>query len=173
MLWVESSSCMEHPEQLGMASGLVPASIWDWAEFKQLQTGLVQGAIFQCVFGAPSSKPTRLASNGNEEFEKSPLGAFPGPPVLNAEGGYLGPLPDKCPHGGHQHKLIGKAEDGSWKTGPAAAYPPGLCEEMAKFLVQHLLKHPKAGLGSGAGEEGQLGGTQSSYPTEGPGGQTL
>ena len=27
---------LEHPEQLGMASGLIPASIWEWEEFHQL-----------------------------------------------------------------------------------------------------------------------------------------
>ena len=46
---------IEHPEQLGIASGLIPASIWDWPEFWSLvkSTALTQGALFQCVWGAP------------------------------------------------------------------------------------------------------------------------
>ena len=138
---------VEHPEQLGLASQLVPASIWDWPEFKQLQvnTGLAQAAIFQCSFGATTSKPTRLATNATQEMENSALGSFLGPHVLDAEGRYLGPLPSTCPHGAHQRKLIGKSEDGSWKTSPAAAYPPGLCQQIADLIVRYLLKHPRKG----------------------------
>lgn len=132
---------LEHPEQLGMASGLIPASIWDWIEFKQLEeaTHLLQLAIFQCDFQAETSKPTRLATNAISACDESPLGKFRGPPVLDDLGQYLGPLPQQCAHGSHKHKLIGKAADGSWNTGPAAAYPPRLCEEIALLLVNHFL----------------------------------
>ena len=62
---------LEHPEQLGRAHGTVPASIWNFEQFQELvETGSVaQAAIFQCVFGAPTSKPTRLASSAYAAFE--------------------------------------------------------------------------------------------------------
>ena len=136
---------LEHPEQLGLAGHLVPASIWDWEEFKILQdeTGLQQAALFQCEFGAITSKPTRLASTV-PGFDSSPLGKYLGKHILDEFGGYVGPLPNTCPHKQHSHKLIGKANDGTWKTGPAASYPPGLCKEMATLLVSWLLQ-PKGG----------------------------
>ena len=136
---------IEHPEQLGLAGNLVPASIWDWAEFQQLQkrTGLQQAAIFQCEFGALTSKPTRLATTV-PDFESSPLGKFLGRPKLDEFGVYSGPLPKLCPHRSHDHKLIGKAKDGSWNTSPAAAYPPGLCRAIAELLTSWLLQ-PRRG----------------------------
>ena len=42
-----------------------------------------------------------------------------------------GPLPRSCGHV-HQQKLIGQ-QDGKWRTG--AAYPPGLCEFIAKLCL--------------------------------------
>ncbi len=148
---VGSVFLLEHPEQLGIAQGLVPASIWDWEEFKDLQkqTGLLQMAIFQCEFGAPTSKPTRLATNAINACDFSPLAKFMGPYQMDSEGKYLGPLPLTCPHKGHSHRLIGKAEDGSWNTGPAATYPPGLCQTMADLVTHHLIDHS-----TGAGVKG-------------------
>ena len=145
---------LEHPEQLGMAQGLIPASIWDWPEFHTLcrLSGLVQVAIFQCEFGAPTSKPTRLATSAVASIDDSALGKFQGPHLLSLEGDYGGPLPQVCPHHGHDHKLIGKAADGTWNTGPAAAYPPGLCEEIAKLFVNHLLAHETKGVRGGQEE---------------------
>lgn len=136
---------LEHPEQLGIAQGLVPASIWDWQEFNDLleATKALQWAIFQCEFGAPTSKPTRLATNAISASETTPLAKFTGPHQLDPEGRYVGPLPLKCPHGSHQHRLIGK--DGSWNTGPAATYPPELCKEIAAVVVHHLLNHQPGG----------------------------
>ena len=133
---------VEHPKQLGVAGNLVPASIWDWPEFSQLleDTGLLQGAIFQCEFGALTLKPTRLATS----IPASPLGKFISKHCLSETGAYIGPLPRMCPHRTHDHKLIGKASDGSWNTGPAAAYPPGLCKEIA-VLITTWLSQPRGG----------------------------
>ena len=86
---------LEHPEQLGVASGLVPASIWDWPEFGTLaaETSLIQGALFQCVWEAPTSKPTRLATTARDSEALHALLPFQGPHALDAQGEYLGPLP--------------------------------------------------------------------------------
>ena len=144
---------IEHPEQLGIAQGLVPASIWDWKEFHDLcrLSSLVQLAIFQCEFGAPTSKPTRLATSAVTAVQQSPLGKFSGPHVLSSEGNYLGPLPHGCPHREHPDKLIGKSPDGTWRTAPSAAYPPQLCEEIAKLFALELLTLEAKGSKKGQG----------------------
>ena len=131
---------LEHPEQLGLAHGTVPASIWNFEQFQELvATGSVaQAAIFQCIFGAPTSKPTRLASSAYAAFEASPFSSFAGPHVLDEDGSYLGPLPRQCPHKTHDLKLIGKDQQGNWNTGPSAAYPPEMCKQIALLIQQHL-----------------------------------
>ena len=95
--------------------------------------GISQAAIFQCKFGAPTSKPTRLASSACEAFEASEFSH-----CLDVEGRYLGPLPQQCPHLKHDLKLIGKDGQGNWKTGPSAAYPPEMCRQIALLIQQHL-----------------------------------
>ena len=56
---------IEHPEDLGAVNGESPASIWQLDEMRDLQvdTQAVTWAIFQCVYGAITSKPTRFLSN--------------------------------------------------------------------------------------------------------------
>ena len=57
---------LEHPENLGITrAGLRPGSIWDWPETRELQlnTQAFTWAVFQCEFGAPTSKPTRFLSS--------------------------------------------------------------------------------------------------------------
>ncbi len=131
---------IEHPEQLGIANGLIPASIWDWPEFKDLQenTGLIQGALFQCLWEAPTSKPTRLATTARDSEDLQKLLPFQGPHQLQPDGQYRGPLPAQCPHGSHRTKLIGKSEDGTWRTSPSAAYPGPLCQQIARVIASHL-----------------------------------
>ena len=53
---------LERPEQLGVVNDFVPASIWDFDEFKQLllRDGVQTAAFFQCQWEAASSKPTRF-----------------------------------------------------------------------------------------------------------------
>ena len=133
---------LEHPEQLGLAQGTIPAAIWNFSQFSELEESgqIVQAGIFQCVFGAPTSKPTRLVTSAKEAFEASPFATFLGPHVLDAEGKYLGPLPGQCPHKGHDLKLIGKDSQGNWNTGPSAAYPPEMCKQIAVLIQQHLCR---------------------------------
>jgi hypothetical protein len=60
---------------------------------------------------------------------------------LDAEGRYLGPLPKQCPHGANAHKaLVGKNQDGNWKTAPSATYPPELCKWIASIAWPALLR---------------------------------
>ena len=138
---------LEHPEQLGIAAGMVPASIWNFAEFTALEEfdNLRQAAIFQCQFGAPTSKPTRLATSAAEAFEQSPFSTFLGKHQLDASGAYLGPLPRQCPHGAHQQKLIGKSQTGEWNTAPSAAYPSEMCKQIALLIKHHLLRQSGGG----------------------------
>ena len=146
---------LEHPEQLGMAQGLVPASIWNFQQFLELEyTGkLIQAAIFQCEFGAATSKPTRLASSALSAFEDSPFATFGGPHKLDPQGNYVGPLPKRCPHGHHDHKLIGKSPEGHWNTAPSAAYPSKLCLAIAQLIALHLHRR-EGGHSLGLGVEG-------------------
>ena len=139
---------IEHPEQLGISNGLIPASIWDWPEFKDLveTTNLTQGALFQCVWDAPTSKPTRLATSVQDSEQLQKLLPFQGPHQLHSDGKYRGPLPLHCPHKQHQVKLIGKSDDGAWRTSPSAAYPGPLCEQIAKVIARHLSGHACKGV---------------------------
>ena len=51
---------LEHPEDLGATTDhKIPASIWQWESVRELQVS-VTFAIFQCMFEAPTSKPTRF-----------------------------------------------------------------------------------------------------------------
>ena len=133
---------LEHPEQLGIAAGMIPASIWNFKEFLMLEEFdcLRQAAIFQCQFGAPTSKPTRLATSAVQAFEQSPFATLLGKHQLDATGAYLGPLPRQCPHGTHQQKLIGKSQTGEWNTAPSAAYPSEMCKQIALMIQHHLLR---------------------------------
>ena len=149
---------LEHPEQLGTAHGLVPASIWNFQQFLDLETRQViaQAAVFQCEFGAPTPKPTRLASSAIAAFEDSAFGKFAGPHRLDLDGQYLGPLPKQCPHGSHDQKLIGKTASGEWKTSPSAAYPHKFCEEIANIIAAHLHRHPRGSSTGILSNEGEL-----------------
>ena len=109
---------LEHPEQLGLTAGQIPASIWDLPEVAELlcQKGVRSFAIFQCEFSAPSSKPTRFLTS----LDPLDVG-YAGLHKLDADGRYLGPLPKQCPHGANAHKpLVGKDEQGLWMTAPSA-----------------------------------------------------
>ena len=54
-------------------------------------------------------------------------------PTFDAAGYYTGPLP-RCGHR-HKQKTIGRTEDGEgFNTSPMAAYPPKMCEFLAKLI---------------------------------------
>ena len=129
---------LEHPEQLGVTAGQIPASIWDLPEVAELlcQKGVLTLAVFQCEFAAPSSKPTRFLTS----LDPSDVG-YRGLHKLDGEGNYLGPLPKHCPHGPQAHKpLVGKDERGRWMTAPSATYPPELCKWIASIAWPALLR---------------------------------
>ena len=85
---------LEHPEDLGLApDGLIPASIWSWPELLDLlvSTQTVCFALFQCHFGAPFAKPTRLLTNLRAFLQHPPK--YASLPAFDASHRYTGPLP--------------------------------------------------------------------------------
>ena len=118
---------LEHPEDLGTTStGHTPASIWQLPEALALfkHESVVTFSVYQCQYGAASPKPTRFLSSIRSLFGMPHVG----PPRFDTTGRYLGPLPRYC---GHRHKdrLLGSAS-----TAASAAYPAGLCAEMATWI---------------------------------------
>ena len=131
----------EHPEHLGIASdGLMPASIWEMPELLDVLARFhaITFALFQCQFGAPTSKPTRFLTSLSALVKSPPQ--FAELPRFDAQGRYLGPLPKTCPHGSHEG-LIGKdPATGQWRTAPSASYPPQLCQFLAQAVADSLLR---------------------------------
>ena len=131
----------EHPEHLGLAAdGLVPASIWELPELLDVLARFhaITFALFQCQYGAPTSKPTRFLTSLSAFLSSPPQ--YSGLPRLDAQGRYVGPLPKTCPHGSHEG-LIGKdPSTKGWRTAPSASYPPQLCHFLAKAVADSLLR---------------------------------
>ena len=125
---------MEHPENLGLAQGQLPGTIWDFPRMISLRSSFnVQtGALFQCHFGAISKTPTRFVSNAVFRDTRFHIGL----PSLNPGGVYLGPLPSTCGHNWHATKLIGKSGNGSWNTSVLSAYSSQLCRALAVNLLR-------------------------------------
>ena len=123
---------LEHPEDLGkLANGCDLGSIWQWEDVHHLMTraGVTTFAVHQCHYGATSPKPTRfLTSAASAQRMK-----HTGPPTLDRDGFYIGPLPRYCGHRSHE-ELIGLDEQGNWKSSAAAAYPEGLCSMIADLV---------------------------------------
>ena len=134
-----NSFLWEHPENLGVAAdGVIPASIWDMPELLDLlpKFHATSFALFQCQYGAASSKPTRFLTN-LQSFAKHPP-PYAKLPHLDANGRYLGPLPRACPHGGHDG-LIGR-DPATGKLCASASYPPDLCKFLAQAVADSLMK---------------------------------
>ena len=115
------------------ADQMRPASIRQWHEILDLIvcTHATCFAIYQCEFGADFPKPTRILASLPSFIRNPPK--FASLPIFNSHGQYLGPLLKHCPHQNQHQQLIGKDETtGQWKTGPAAAYPPQMCQWLAK-----------------------------------------
>ena len=131
----------EHPEHLGLAAdGLVPASIWELPELLDVLARFhaITFALFQCQYGAPTSKPTRFLTSLSAFLSSPPQ--YSGLPRLDAQGRYVGPLPKTCPHGSHEG-LIGKdPSTKGWRTAPSASYPPQLCHFLAEAVADSLLR---------------------------------
>ena len=123
---------LEHPEDLGKTtSGEVPASIWQLPELRALvdMSGSTW-AVRQCIYGAQTSKPTRLASNLPACVQLGKLW-----PSFSKVGDYAGPLAC-CPHGSRP-PLIGFCH-GQFATSAAEAYPSAFCKYLAQFILSAL-----------------------------------
>jgi hypothetical protein len=113
----------------------VPAALGQYEETRDWQgaTGATAWVLFQCPFGAVSSKPTRLMS----DLARASEDPFQGWPFFDASAQYLGPLPHVCPHSGHKDQLIGKRKDGmGFKTSGSESYPAGMCRWLASMIVR-------------------------------------
>jgi hypothetical protein len=127
---------LEHPEDLGRCHRGEPASIWQPEVGVRKAFGnsrAVSVAGHQCQFpDTDRKKPTRLWSDIDDIKDFG----FVGWPCFDAAGYYIGPLPHDC---GHRHKqpMIGRGKSGGFNTAPTAAYPPGMCEFIAKRMFNH------------------------------------
>ena len=83
---------LEHPEDLGATTDHeIPASIWQWESVRELQvsTKAVTFAIFQCMFEAPTSKPTRFLTTLQAFLEcPQPYSTWP---RFDSQQRYVGP----------------------------------------------------------------------------------
>ncbi len=136
---------MEHPEDLGKCrNGNVPASVWRFPAAKRISQipGCTWIGVRQSDYGTPYAKPTRLLGRmkGMEAL------GFLGPPEFDAQGFYKGPIPQG---GAHQVQLVGRTADG-FRTGPTAAWPPRLCEAIAKIAVEAAKQGEGGGLVCGS-----------------------
>ena len=123
---------MEQPEDLGRTAnpripGHRPASMWQFPQFQQcLQQGMRTVVFSQLDFGSPSVKPTRLLLAYDGEIHPSML---EGPPELDADGWYVGPLPRR-----QGAPLIGRTAEG-FKTTGSAAWPSELSLWTAEVII--------------------------------------
>ena len=118
-----ASYLVVRPEDLGRVPAGEPASIWQLDDTFSLvaDTDAITGALHQCQW--PDVVGRIL---------------HPGWPKFNALGHYFGPLPRDCGHGGHP-PLIGQDSEGGFTTAPSAAYPPPMCEDIARLLFEDFL----------------------------------
>ena len=123
----------EHPEDLGSTPRGLPASLWQSPEARQLvdEFGWTTVGVRQCDFGAPYPKPTRLLGNASALADLGVLGW----PLHDGSGRYLGPI-QQCKHN-HRAVLVRRPGDASFpsKVLKSAAYPPAMCEAIAKALM--------------------------------------
>jgi len=138
----ERTGVMEHPEDLGIVStGDHPGCSWHFDNVRALGNvdGVVTGALAQSDWGRPYPKPTRLLGRlpGMQDM------LYVGWPSFDDTGKYSGPLPPNRGNGGSMP--VGRAPDGTFMTSSSAAWPPDMCEHLAKLLVDSFLGPLKAG----------------------------
>lgn len=128
---IASQGWLEFPEDIGSSDKGTPASIWQFPEACAFQgTRAMRGAIYQCGWSETDySKPTGILTTvapffrdacffeGWPSFEEGPGGHQEAPCRK-----YVGPLPRRCQHGGHQG-MIGRNEDGIFKAAPTRGIP--------------------------------------------------
>ena len=125
----------EHPEDLGKTkSGDTPASIWQLPVVRELAelTSAACWPIHQCIFGAPSSKPTRLMSNLPSCLQHGQQW-----PTFDENCFYSGPL-GRCPHEFHEPLLGFNVQLQKWNTADSAAYPAAMCRDIALDVISAL-----------------------------------
>jgi hypothetical protein len=132
---------LEFPEDLGDARFGSPASLWQLTEARDLeQLRFYRGALNQCEWGNTKfAKPTGILTNVAGFVSDADFHA--GWPIFEETSSkklsYIGPLPRNCAHGSHP-PLIGPKATGGWNTASSAAYPPMMCEKLAKIFAKHL-----------------------------------
>ena len=109
----------EHPKDPGMDPY---PSTWNLTEMKRVEKKLkmVRCEFPQCLWGMESEKQTCISSNlsGIKEFD------------VHGDG--------KCRHAYHS-LLIGRDEQGRFRTRRAQTYPAGLCRKLAELYVRDWL----------------------------------
>ena len=133
---------MEQPEDLGATQGDKmpghrPASMWQFPQFERaLEAGMRTYVFSQLDFGSESVKPTRLLLHVDVPV---PATMIEGPPELDTQGWYIGPLPRR-----EGKALIGRVQ-GAFRTSAAAAWPEGLCRWAAETIVAAYQKYSDGG----------------------------
>ena len=128
---------LEFPEDLGVITrgawtGVRPASIFQWPDFQEVigSKGVVTGGIRQSDFGTEYVKPTRLILRFHGDWSLPEL--FPGPPVFNEIGLYLGPIPATK----GLRTLAKRSKWEPFRTTNTAAWPVRLCERLTELLCE-------------------------------------
>ena len=162
---------LEFPEDLGECRHGTPASLWQWKSVRDLSSrGYLRGAIYQCEW-APVDyrKPTGMLCNFSTLLHDENI--YPGWPSFSPHDPcgrgrkYTGPLPSACIHGKHT-SLIGKGEDGNFKTAGTAAYPPEMCRKLADCMVLALASRPAGRIRSCSPLVGAFVGVEYLFPLD-------
>ena len=105
--------------------------------------GVQSIVLAQVDFGTPSPKPTRLLLKLPGPLHPE---MYEGMPTFDAAGFYSGPLPRK-----QGEALIGM-EQGQFKTAAAAAWPPKLCDWVARQFLTSFQQNSDSGKSQGEDE---------------------
>ena len=130
----------EHPEDLGRVRGQgvgsTPASIWRMSDFvKLVENEWWSGGFRQDKWGAPTAKPTRALSNSSAFLSFAPKLV----PQFDEEGYYVGPVAKSSAFPAVS-LLRASGDCGPFRTVAAAAYPSGMCKEIADNLIAAFLR---------------------------------
>jgi hypothetical protein len=149
---------LEHPEDLGVTPMGRPASIWQLPDVRELgKVGFKTGVLHQSDYGAGSPKPTRFMANKGALAKAWRFGW----PHFHEDGRYAGPLGLAPPGFDSMVKMPGDTE---FKSTNSAAYPPALCQLLAREVVRCA---PTT-----CGWDGVGAGTDSSAPPRAPAAST-
>ena len=129
----------EHPEHLGRLKMGEPGSMWLRPKAKKAVElpGFYSMGLKQCRW-AHYPKPTRFLSDIPGLAKEGWIGM----PQLDDRRVYVGPIPP-CDHL-HQVELVGCNPSGEFmtKATDCAAWPSGMCEMVAKHMVEDFVANP-------------------------------